>query len=367
MVKSSVYILLASLFFTAGQTRAEDDLNHSEPVEKEKKLAIAPMVSSSPTIGTGLGINASYVYQADQNSHPSQLIFSGQYTTNDSYIMFLMNNASFRNDTVRSMTYVGRLSINNQFAADGNLSQDFIPNQDVDFNASTWLAGQRLVTEFADNWWVGGMFGLAVGEFDGRNTNGDIYLKETGIGQTTSSLVGLVLNYDSRDSHFYPTQGTVLDIMPSASLKALGSDYNSKQMRLDSRHYRTVNHNDVLAMQLTANLVENGAPPSAQSYLGRYDVLRAFNAGEYFGERLAAAQAEYRHTFTDKWKFVGFGGVAQLGGPTARALDNDKTYSSVGVGVRYLLQPQAGIHFRTDFAVGNDGSTGFYVGISEAF
>ncbi|WP_413110460.1 BamA/TamA family outer membrane protein [Thaumasiovibrio sp. DFM-14] len=365
------YIFLAGLFLFAGGAVGKDAEEHAQENEskaQDKKFAIAPMISSNPSMGTGLGFNASYLYQADEQSRPSQLMVGGQYTSNDSYNLFVLNNASFKGDTIRSVSFIGNWHVNNSFSNSCDTSAvDCDPNADVKYSNDNLVAGQRLMFDVGHNIWLGGggFWGRNIAE--GQNDLGSDFVSERDMGRTNTAGLFLAATYDSRDNRFYPLEGTMIEISPSFSMKALGGEYNSKQLRVDARHYVNVNQNDVIALQSVANIVEKGVPVSGQSFLGRNNVLRGFSVGEYMGEELYAAQAEYRHHISEKWKLVGFGGVGTLRGETARRFDNDILYYSAGAGVRYAIQPQAKVHFRFDFAVGNEDNNGFYVGIQEAF
>ncbi len=374
-----MYMLLAGVFLSAGLAEAKEVENkeadtqevaavEDDVKEKSKAFAIAPMISSSPSMGTGLGINASYLYQADEHSRPSQLMLGGQYTSNNSYNAWIMNNASLRNDTIRSISFIGNWHVKNSFKQScTDSSEGCDSNADIDYTSDNLVIGQRLMFDIGHNFWFGGGGYWGRNTADGDNALGDDFVTERQMGKTNMAGVFLSVSYDTRDNNFYPMSGSMVELTPSASLKALGGEYNSKQLRIDGRHYKTVNTNDVLALHAVANIVEHGAPVAAQSFLGRNNILRGFNAGEYMGEELYAAQAEYRYHISDKWKLVGFGGAATLVGDTAKAYDNDKLYYSAGAGIRYAIQPQAKVHFRLDIAYGNDDNNGFYVGIQEAF
>ncbi|WP_159064739.1 BamA/TamA family outer membrane protein [Thaumasiovibrio subtropicus] len=360
-----IYLFLAGVFLSAGMAEGKET---DDTIKEDKTFALAPMVSSSPSMGTGLGFNASYLYQTDEQSRPSQLMMGGQYTTNDSYNLWVMNNASLKSDTIRSISFVGNWHVNNSFKQScPNDANDCDPNEEVKYNSDNIVIGQRLMFDIGHNFWFGGggYWGRNIAK--GLNAAGDDFVDARNMSSTNTAGLFLAVSYDTRDNNFYPMQGSMIELSPSMSIKALGSEYNAKQLRVDARHYMTVNQNDVIALQSVANVVEKGTPVSGQSFLGRNNVLRGFNAGEYMGEALYAAQAEYRYHISDKWKLVGFGGLGALRGETARQFDNDNLYYSAGAGVRYAIQPQARVHFRFDIAIGNDGNDGFYVGIQEAF
>jgi outer membrane translocation and assembly module TamA len=68
---------------------------------------------------------------------------------------------------------------------------------------------------------------------------------------------------------------------------------------------------------------------------------------------------------TQQWALVGFVGQAALFDNDD--LNGDDFYASAGGGIRYRLSKQRPVNLRVDFAIGEGGSSGFYVGLSEAF
>jgi outer membrane translocation and assembly module TamA len=85
--------------------------------------------------------------------------------------------------------------------------------------------------------------------------------------------------------------------------------------------------------------------------------------GSYRDRFLVAAQAEYRHRFTNRIGAVVFGGVGSVAPDFAGW---EKTLWSAGAGFRFVLAPKNDISLRVDVARGRD-ETVYYVGVGEAF
>jgi hypothetical protein len=83
--------VLAALFCLPLETAAEDGMQEQQ---KSKNYAVAPIVVSNPTIGTGAGATGMFFYDvgSDRDAQPrSSVQLVGAYTHTDSYFVGLMN------------------------------------------------------------------------------------------------------------------------------------------------------------------------------------------------------------------------------------------------------------------------------------
>ncbi len=86
-----------------------DESNTEEIVpEKEKSYVVAPMVISNPNLGSGGGLMGLYFYRPvaedDTISPPSSVGLLGLYTNTDTYVLGLLNQNYFKEDTWRLKT-----------------------------------------------------------------------------------------------------------------------------------------------------------------------------------------------------------------------------------------------------------------------
>ena len=328
----------------------------AEKDPEQKNLAIAPLISSSPSIGTGLGAAASYLYNTDEESETSQLTVMGLYSNTDSYYGGLRNMAYLNGGKLRSMTAIGGLNIKNDF--------DEGPMNGAKYASAQTIAFQRLSWDIGNKMFLGGHGIYIDSQFKDKN---DVANAVPTLQDNTAVGLGVYFSYDDRDNFYYPYKGNFFEASTYSYLEAFGSDIEYNLLEMNYRHYTPLKDNNILALQAYGRYTSSNAPYSGLSYLGRRSVLRGFNAGEYAGERLTGGQAEYRHFLNQKWKAVAFVGMAYLNGDSAEEQSTDGMYYSGGVGLRYAIQPKDRVHFRLDVAVGNDGNQGFYIGIQEAF
>lgn len=322
--------------------------------EAKKPFAVAPIISSNPSMGTGIGVTGSYLYNVGEDNPRSQLLGLAQYTDTDSYTIGARNMMHYDGGDQRAMSAAWLLHINNDF--DG---AEFVSESYGAFHRQSW--------KVATDWFLG-VHGIAMwNNYSPDNPAGQQFLDITGASDNAVYGVGLYATYDTRDNFFYPMQGTLFEASTFSYLDALGSDEDYDLLELKYSKYITVREKDVIAIGYYGRYVSDEVPYSGESYLGRRSALRGFNAGEISGQRLSAIQAEYRYHFSHKWKFVGFVGIANIDGGTAKENDQDGFYYSAGIGARYAIQPDDKVHLRIDIAAGNDDNQGFYIGLQEAF
>ena len=75
---------------------------------------------------------------------------------------------------------------------------------------------------------------------------------------------------------------------------------------------------------------------------------------------------EYRQYVTEKIGFVAFGGLGDVGSEITDYNLKELKYS-FGGGLRYLFNKKENVNLRMDIGIGQDGNTGIYFGIEEAF
>ena len=82
------------------QTEAPKEENPVTKLEKSPWL-LAPILQSSPKLGTSVGAIAGYVHYFDEKSRPSIFAVLGQYTSTDSIVAGVQARASWNEDRQR--------------------------------------------------------------------------------------------------------------------------------------------------------------------------------------------------------------------------------------------------------------------------
>lgn len=189
---------------------------------------------------------------------------------------------------------------------------------------------------------------LAAGSVNGSN------------GGITSGL-GALLEYDGRDSLFFPTGGVFAQGVARMYRKALGSDYSYNYYSADLRAFKQITENNVLAFQLLAVAAGQDTPFYD---LPLYDLRGIYNT--YFTNRACwLAQAEYRFRVGRRFYGVAFGGAANSSDDVAELSFKTPQFAAGG-GLRFSLDEAEKINLRFDIGASPWGVQP-YLGITEAF
>lgn len=176
---------------------------------------------------------------------------------------------------------------------------------------------------------------------------------------------GIHVQWDTRDSAFWPTRGGVADGRADAYDEALGSDFEYQIYTLSYNHFIEVSEDLVVALRASGRFSYGDVPFFALSYFGSKSDLRGYTVGIYQDRMLLAGQAELRWKFLDRWAAVGFAGLGEVA-PELKEFSGDDLLPSLGIGLRFTVAPENGINLRLDAAAGKDDYA-FYFGVGEAF
>jgi outer membrane protein assembly factor BamA len=355
-----------------------------EQAQGRRFLVFAPTIGSKPTTGLTAGFNSNMAFFAgDQAStHISTLsggfrvsqkeqILSGVrysvFTANDKWFVQGDNRFSWTSNN----TY--GLGTDAPLAGAENLKYNFFRVAETTYRSvhhGLFLGGGLIVNVHND-----------VRPNEGAQAGWDqsAYLKYTEAhafatdGQTSSGTnIGLI--YDTRDNAINAHRGWYAN----ATLKTyfngfLGGDSTWQELFLDGRTYRklTPDGRHILAFWTMSDLVLNGTAPyfdlPSTGSDGRS--ARGYGDGRYRGERLVYGEVEYRGALTPSGLFgvVLFANTTTIGSSETGTRLFESWAPAGGFGFRVLLNKRSRTNLTTDYGWGKDGSSGFYLGIQEAF
>ena len=328
----------------------------SARIEGRYKIVPLPYLNYNRSVGLAVGALPMVMFnpvEKDLESPSSMAGLLGMYTTNDSWFALGFAQLFFDEDNWRFTAAGGRGSVNFQFYLDNPI------NQWIPYNAQADLAfveAQRRV-------WNRLYVGVSYLYMYFRNST------EALPGTQTTALngLGLKLAWDSRDNFYYPRRGVFGNIQyftfPTGEL--FGNEDESQQIDIDYNHYWGLRSDqDVLAARVFVGLGIGELSFNQQYIVGRVDI-RGYTQGEFRGDYLLAAQAEYRWNFSGRWGAVGFAGLATVYEGINES-DNGRILPGAGAGIRFTAFEDNHMNVGLDAAVG-DGDWGLYFRIGEAF
>ncbi|MBB3699380.1 BamA/TamA family outer membrane protein [Flammeovirga yaeyamensis] len=177
---------------------------------------------------------------------------------------------------------------------------------------------------------------------------------------------GMALSSDNRKNILNPQQGHFLQVIAaSGHYSEENLQKSNVRLSLDFRKYLHLFHSkNVLAFQL--NSINNfGVNPfNTLAKIGSNSYMRGYYKGRYRDNYMLSVQAEYRFTIYKRWGATLFAGQGDVFDDW-----NNVSFekSSLGGGLRFLIDRENNTNLRIDYAVGVDGNNGFYIGFGEAF
>ena len=195
----------------------------------------------------------------------------------------------------------------------------------------------------------------------GELAKGEILGSEGG----TTSGIGLLINWDTRNNIFFPSSGDFYQLSAILFRSALESDYDFTRCNLDLRKYFPLFSSHVLALQGYLNIITGNPPFQMLSLIGSQNWMRGYYRGRFRDKSMIAFQMEYRMPVWGRFGLVGFVGFGDVADKVSNLEPRNFKYSA-GFGLRYLLSRKEKINVRLDIGFGKE-SSGVYVAVSEAF
>jgi hypothetical protein len=331
---------------------------------KTREFVVAPLPSYSSLLGWTLAVPAMFIYKpaiAGEEGSPWISGAAAFYSANESVGGGLYHRMSLDDDRWRLTGAAFLADLRYDYFGIGNPGDFSIPLKQ---KVSVVLA--QALYEVADDLYVG--IRAAVSTTDvGFDIPVDQLppIIEPGDLARDFKLVSLAptIQYDTRDSLFYPRDGWLVEGRAAFGIEGIGSDLGYEKFTIAANRYASIGPSTVLALRAASEYAGGDAPFFLYPAFGSQSDLRGYESGTYRDRFLLAVQAELRHRFTDRIGAVAFAGIGTVASDFA---DWGPSLPSAGLGLRYVLAPKYGMSLRVDVAVGRD-DTQFYVSIGEAF
>lgn len=322
----------------------------------------------NPTIDGGLAFAALRLYKLDDESPPSTTGAGGFATSNGSKGGGLFSQNYLRNDRVRLSAAAGYADLNLYFYGIGNLGRD---REGLKINQEGVFGLGQALWQLRKNLYAGvrlrylSLKTSLRGPADERPFGlAPEQLLDFGL-QLDSIGPGFKLEWDSRDSNWFPTSGQFAQLFLDSSSQTFGASRDYRMANLRWSGYWLHGERDVLALNATACAASENAPFYDICLIGANKNLRGFVTGQYRDRSMLTVQAEYRKQLAESWGVVLFGGLGEVA-PEFGQFTASNVRTSAGFGVRWLASPPHGVRLSVDLAWG-EGDSAAYFYIGEAF
>lgn len=364
-------LLIFILLFLSADLWAQRDLKEESIVQtdtleyKNFRYLLVPLVFYLPETSFGFGLGGMALFKGKNeyiDTRYSNIFLSGSYTLNNQLIINLTPQLYFNDEryfldgSLRGGIYPYRfwgVGPESKEEDEETYKQNFFEGQ-MRFMVLAWPAlyvgmGWRFnFYDFAEKEEGGQLEGDLITGADGGNISGPI----------------LTALWDTRDNNFAPYKGFYIDAQAGWYNKAFGGNFNFSKYILDARYYWNIAGNHVLASHLYWENNYGVVPFQSMASIGSSSYLRGYLRGRFLDKHLAALQVEYRYYF---WRMgvAGFFSVGDLDESTWDAFGFSKfTY---GGGLRFKPFKGSSTLLRLDFGLSDDGGSGIYFGVNEAF
>jgi hypothetical protein len=187
-----------------------------------------------------------------------------------------------------------------------------------------------------------------------------------------SSGISFDFLYDSRKNSLNPDGGTTycyINFLQNSTL--LGSKTNWNSILIDIRKYIKLPHNNVLAFWSYNVFALSGNPPYLDLPGTGTDTYnntgRGYIYDRFIGKKMVDLEAEFRYGITRNGLI---GGVVFANAESLSELNSNKLEvisPAVGIGLRFKFNKFSNTNVCIDYAVGTNGSRGFYGNLGEVF
>ena len=364
-------ILLLSAVAMAGISQAQEEkgvVYRFDTLGKTKSVKIIglPVVFSSPETDFGFGgggqvflLKQSNVY----NARLSNVLFSAIYTLRNQFLLDVKPQIYVsKGDYFLDMSYQFKIFPNLFWGIGSSTAEEAEEDYDMTSNELRVAFLKRLPPSLN--------FGFEY-VFENHNVTevaeGGILASGSVLGSEKAVIsgVGVIFNLDSRDNIASPRSGYLLQMNGRFSSEIFGSTTAFNTYIFDFRAYRPLGKKSLLALQGFSEGNYGDVPFQGKAWFGGGDRARGYFRGRFIDDHQVVLQAEYRLRFHRRWSAAGFalmGGVADLPG---NLFDDIKP--GFGGGLRFQLVKDQDTLLRVDIGFGEDGNSGFYFGVNEAF
>ena len=320
-------------------------------LEKEGALPV-PIIITEPAIGYGAGMAMVYFHDkigSKKGTPPSISTLAGAATEEGTWFVGGGHMGIWKDDSIRYTGGIGTGLVKMKY-----YGSSAARGRGIDFETEAIFLSQEVQFRlWESNFFTGASYTFA----DTKNT---FKLSTTELTEPTvsklpgvnfdsrSAALSFMLNYDSRNNIFTPSEGMAAEIKVMDFSEAWGSDDNFKKYSASLLSYMSLNDVLVLGLRADTETIDGDAPFYSYPFID----MRGIKAMQYQGDEILLGEIELRWALTSRWSLVGFGGGGKAYNDDVKG-NSDIIYSK-GLGMRYLVASKLGLQMGLDIAKGPD-------------
>jgi len=260
---------------------------------KRKKLIALPVIYYTPDTRWGFGAAGvfSFNFKTDTlNARYSNISFGFAYTQNKQLSIYIPYQLYLLNRKIWIYGEIGFYNYIYSFYGIGNNSPKLLQEK-----YSVQFPRIRIapLIKMMKNHYLGIRFSRDQFKYSKYDSSGQL-IKHLIIGSNsgTSSNLGIIYNYDSRDIPLYPSKGILFESYIYVENKWLGSDYQFSKISLDFSQYMNLKKNLILATNILNKISYGDVPFHQMPSIGGPKKLRGYIDGRYRDEMLLLLQLD---------------------------------------------------------------------------
>jgi hypothetical protein len=337
-----------------------------------------PIIITEPAVGFGLGAGLLFLHDplagktADGETFDPQNIDAkgriippsvsglfGGYTENDSWFVGGAHMGVWKNDRVRYTGALAQASLNLKFyGLDGGNGPS---SNGLQFNIEPTIFLQEVKFRIKNSdFFVGINYLLLDSTVEFKLSGLPIEIPAQKFNSQSAS-VSLLLDFDSRDTLFTPSDGLSAGVRASFYREAFGSDNEFEKYKGYVKFFTPLTDTLVLGLRGEAETLDGEAPFYEYPFIN----LRGIPAMRYQGETVTVGEAEFRWNFQTRWSLILFGGIGYAESADFVDAADDTVYTK-GAGFRYFIARRFGAHAGVDIAKGPE-DTALYITFGQAW
>ncbi len=327
------------------------------------RLALLPIVFSSPDTRLALGVLPQYIFYTAPGTRPSNLRADIYYTRNKQFNVLLSPSVWLPGDRWQ---LAGKFRLRKWPTNYVGIAPEAGSAPEEEFTERMFSGAAEVLRQLGPRAWVGASWFVRWGDItdldpaNGALSDGSV----PGSGRSRAAGIGVVATLDDREHVVMPRSGAIYRVHAQIHGPALGSEATFTSLTLDLRRYVTIAGPVHAAVQALFTASTGDVPFRVLPGVG--EAVRGYPGTQYIGRQRWALQAEIRAI--PVWWRLGFAVFAGMGDVADRVGDFrfDDVHFAVGAGIRVLMFPAERITIRQDFAFA-PGAGGDYLDLNEAF
>lgn len=327
------------------------------------RLALLPIVFSSPDTRLALGVLPQLIFLTAPGTRPSNLRADVYYTFNNQFNVLLQPAVWLPGDRWQ---FAGKFRFRKWPTSFYGIGRDSPRENPEEFTEFVLSGSAEALMQIRPGIYVGAGYAMRWGRIrDPEPADGDLAGGAVpGAGDSRVAGMGLVATYDTREHLYLPRSGSLYRLQVDRYAPAFGGDRSYTRLTVDLRQYVTIAGPVTAAFQAVLSVTDGEVPFRVMPNVG--EIVRGYTTTRYIDRQRWAVQAEFR-AIPVWWRLglVVFGGVGDVADRIGDFRDGRLSYA-VGIGARFLMYSRERITIRQDFAFGRD-SSGDYLDLNEAF